>query len=82
MKRTHTLVDITGVSVRLDSQKDDSLAQEISVFAVSLVQSVATLNPQFGSLSGDPFVDDSMSSYPGSSDESTDGSLSNYGRIS
>ena len=44
-------VDVTGESVLLDPKKDDSLAQEISVSAVSLA---------FGSLGGDPFVDESM----------------------
>ena len=53
-------VDVTGESVGLDSKRDDSLAEEISVSAVSLLQSMATLNPAFGSLGGDPFVDDSM----------------------
>ena len=53
-------VAVTGESVLLDPKKDDSLAQEISVSAVSLVQSMATLNPAFGSLGGDPFVDESM----------------------
>lgn len=75
---TNTLVDITGVSVGQEPKKDDFLAQEISVSAVSLVQGMATLNPEFGSLRGDPFVDDSMGSGPVSSDESIDSSLSDY----
>ena len=53
-------VDVTGESVGLDPKRDDALAQEISVSAVSLVQSMATLNPAFGSLGGDPFLDDSI----------------------
>ena len=53
-------VDVTGESVGLDPKGDDSLAEEISVSAVSLVLSMATLNPAFGSLGGDPFVDDNM----------------------
>ena len=53
-------VDVTGESVGLDPKRDDALAQEISVSAVSLEKSMATLNPAFGSLGGDPFVDDSM----------------------
>ncbi|KAL9987030.1 hypothetical protein ACROYT_G001265 [Oculina patagonica] len=72
---SHT-VDITGESVGLDPEGDDSLAQEISVSAASIVQSMATLNPAFGSITGDPFSDEIISSDPGSSDESTDGSLS------
>lgn len=51
-------VDITGESVGLDLEGDDSLAQEISVSAVTIVQSMATLNPAFGSISGDPFSDE------------------------
>lgn len=75
---SYTLVDITGVSVGQEPKKDDFLAQEISVSAVSLVQGMATLNPEFGSLREDPFVEDSMGSGPVSSDESIDSSLSDY----
>ena len=54
-------VHITGEFVGIDPKGDDSLAQEIpSVLAVSLVQSMATLNPAFGSISGDPFLDESI----------------------
>ena len=54
-------VNITGESVGIDPKGDDSLAQEIPpVLAASLVQSMGTVNPAFGSISGDPFLDESI----------------------
>lgn len=54
-------MDITGESVGIDPKGDDSLAQEIPpVLTASLVQSMSTVNPVFGSISGDPFSDESI----------------------
>ena len=49
------------ISVGIDPKGDDSLAQEIPpVLAASLVQSMSTVNPVFGSICGDPFSDESI----------------------